>query len=474
MPTPPDERALRELEQLLEPTALWRGDDPAAQGHLHPWRGAPDGRALAVVRPGDTEQVRAVVGWARRHRTPLVPQGANTGLVGASTPPPDGGCVVVSTDRLRRPPHIDADDRIAIVDAGVRLSELDAAAAQYGLHLPIDLGADPSIGGMVATNTGGSRMLAYGDMRRRVLGLRAVLADEACSVVDELTTLRKHNTGPSYTQLVIGAGGAFGVVTEVAVELEPLPRRRAVAWIAPRDGAAIVSALTALEHHHGRSLTAYEVMSAPALEAALALPGSVPAPFRGALGEHCVLVELSGGDEVDDELLVALDALQGAGLLDDAEVPPAGSAWALRHSITEGLSRRGTVLGFDVSVPRGRLPELVVTVREELLERVPTATLADFGHWGDGGVHCNVLLPFDDPAAELGSPQRAAIRELVLGTVVDRFGGSFSAEHGVGPLNADWWRRCTSSATRARWRQLTGVVDPLGILGHPGLPYRDG
>ncbi|MFN7150098.1 MAG: FAD-binding oxidoreductase [Microthrixaceae bacterium] len=474
MSTPPDARALRELEQLLDPTALWRGDDPAAQGHLHPWRGAPDGRALAVVRPGDTEQVRAVVGWARRHRTPLVPQGANTGLVGASTPPPSGSCVVVSTDRLRRPPRIDVADRAAIVDAGVRLSELDAAAAPHGLHLPIDLGADPSIGGMVATNTGGSRMLAYGDMRRRVLGLRAVLADEARSVVDELTTLRKHNTGPSYTQLVVGTGGAFGIVTEVALELEPVPRRRAVAWLAPRGGAAILSALTTLEHHHGRSLTAFEVMSAPAIRAALALPRSAPPPFRGALGDHVVLVELSGGDDVDDELLVALDALQGLGLLDDAEVPPTGSAWSLRHSITEGLSRQGVVVGFDVSVPRGSLPELVTTVRDELVELVPTATLADFGHWGDGGVHCNVLLAVDDPAAEMGSPQRAAIRELVLGAVVDRFGGSFSAEHGVGPLNADWWRRCTPAATRLRWRQLTSVIDPVGILGHPGLPYRDG
>jgi FAD/FMN-containing dehydrogenase len=474
MSTPPEERALRELEQLLGPTAVWRGEDPAARGHLHPWRGAPDGRALAVVRPGDTEQVRAVVGWARRHRTALVPQGANTGLVGASTPPPSGSCVVVSTDRLRRPPRIDATDRTAIVDAGVRRSELDDAAATHCLHLPIDLGADPSIGGMVATNTGGSRMLAYGDMRRRVLGLRAVLADEACSVVDELTTLRKHNTGPSYTQLVIGTGGAFGIVTEVALELEPVPPRRAVAWLAPRGGAAILSALSVLEHHHRRSLTAFEVMSAAALRAALALEGSVPAPFRGALDEHLVLIELSGGDEVDDELLVALDALQARDLLVDAEVPTADAAWSLRHSITEGLARRGVVLGFDVSVPRGSLPELVATVRDQLAERLPTATLADFGHWGDGGVHCNVLIPGDDPAARPDAPERAAIRELVLGTVVDGFGGSFSAEHGIGPLNADWWRRCTPAATRERWRDLAAVADPLGVLGHPGLPYRTG
>lgn len=474
MSTPPDERALRELEQQLDPTALWRGDDLAARGHLHPWRGAPDGRALAVVRPADTDEVRAVVGWARRHRTSLVPQGANTGLVGASTPPPTGRCVVLSTDRLRRPPHIDASDRTAVVGAGVRRSELDDAAATHGLHLPIDLGADPSIGGMVATNTGGSRMLAYGDMRRRVLGLRAVLADEACSVVDELTTLRKHNTGPSYTQLVVGAGGAFGIVTEVALELEPVPARRAVAWLSPRDGAAIVSALVALERDHRHSLTAFEVMSAAALDAALALPGSAPPPFRGALGEHSVLVELSGAEGVDDELLVALDMLQRQGLIADAEVPTTDTAWALRHSITEGLSRRGVVLGFDVSVPRGLLPELITSIRRELVELEPAATLADFGHWGDGGVHCNVVLPEDAPAAEPGSPQRAAVRELVLGTVVGRFGGSYSAEHGIGPLNADWWRRCTPATTRARWRELARAVDPIGVLGHPGLPYRDG
>ena len=221
--------ALDELTATLGAAAV-RTDPDEIAGHVVPWRGDP-GDARAVVRPADTDEVRTVVGWARRHRVRLVPQGANTGLVGASTPPAGSGAVVLSLVRLHGEPVIDVADRTAVVDAGVRLSELNQAAERHGLCLPIDLAADPTLGGMAATNTGGARMLRHGDMRRAVLGVRAVLADDRCSVVDELTTLRKHNVGPSIGALLIGSGGAFCIITSVAVGLQPLPADRAWAWM---------------------------------------------------------------------------------------------------------------------------------------------------------------------------------------------------------------------------------------------------
>ena len=466
--------ALDELAALLGGGSALLRDPGDVAAHVTPWRG-PVGDAIAVARPDSTEQVRAVVGWARRHRTRLVPQGANTGLVGASTPPPGSDAVVVSLDRLRSAPVIDPVDRTAVVDAGVRLSELNAAAAPHGLSLPIDLGADPSLGGMVATNTGGARMLRHGDMRRAVLGLRAVLADDDVSVLDELTTLRKHNVGASVGQLLVGAGGAFGIVTAVAVELTPLPEERSCAWLEPRDAAAAITCLSRLEVGCAQELSAFEVLSAAALDAAVAVPAAA-GPFGARpTPPHSVLVELAGAAGTEDRLVAAADELARDGLVRDAVFQPPASAWSVRHAVTEGLAHHNTVLGFDVSVPRSRLPALVDRIAAGLAATLPRARLADFGHWGDGGVHCNVCFPHvDGEARPPDDEERGLARDLVLGLVVEEFGGSFSAEHGVGPANADWWRRTTSAGARAALRALSVAVDPLGILGHPGLPYRSG
>ncbi len=468
----PSRDALDELAGLLGDVAV-RTDPEEVAGHVVPWRGAP-GDAAAVVRPADTEQVRTVVAWARRHLVRLVPQGANTGLVGASTPPRGSDAVVLSLTRLRGVPRIDPVDRTATVGAGVHLSELNEAARPHGLCLPIDLGADPTLGGMVATNTGGARMLRHGDLRHALLGVRAVLADDGCSVVDELSTLRKHNVGPSIGQLLVGAGGAFAVVTDVAVELQPIAADRATAWLAPTDDAAIIAALSLLESRCAGELSALEVVSDVALSAAIDLPGGT-SPFGDRpLPPHSILVELEGRDDVEAHLVTALAGLADAGLLDDAVVTPADTAWALRHRITEGLSHHGTVVGFDVSVPRPSLPELVAAVRRAVAAELPRAVVADFGHWGDGGVHCNLVFPHvEGVAAPPDDDERARATRIVLGLVVDRFGGSFSAEHGIGPTNADWWRRTTSEGTRRMLLAFADAADPLDLLGHPGLPYRD-
>ena len=186
-----------------------------------------------------------------------------------------------------------------------------------------------------------------------------------------------------------------------------------------------------------------------------------------------MLVELEGAAGAEGRLAGALAALHDAGLLVDAVIMPPAAAWSVRHAVTEGLAHRATVLGFDVSVPRPALAALIDSVRAATAAALPRAVVADFGHWGDGGVHCNLCFPHaagrpDPPSDE----EREIAREVVLGLVVDRFGGSFSAEHGVGPTNADWWRRTTSAGTRSLLAAVAERADPLGILGHPGLPYR--
>ena len=465
---PPDDlpAAIDRLADELDPAAILRpGDDLDA--YERPARGT-GGPAAAVVRPADVEEVRVAIGWARRHRVHLLPQGANTGLGGASVPPPVGGRVVVlSTDRLTAGLEVHADDRAAVAPAGIRRSALDEAAAPHGLWLPIDLAADPALGGMVATNTGGARMLRHGDVRRRLLGLRVVVADDDRSVLEDLTTLRKDNTGPSVASWFVGSCGALGVITHVAVELDHLPAERAAAFVAPADGRAAIRLLAALESGLGPLLSAFEVMSAEAVRAALDTVDGLHAPFPGPVPGLVVLAEADGPEGTADVLARVV-----AGLPDDevadAVVAPPERAWAVRHAITEGLARTGVVVGFDVSVSRSEMVAFLEDARRLVHAALPRATVADFGHWGDGGVHCNLVFPADDPPTD---DERSTARELVFGCAVDDHRGSYSAEHGIGPHNADWWRRVTPAANRRAIRSLRDRFDPDRVLGHPDLPF---
>lgn len=468
---------LDELAGLLGPGAVLAAADglDAYTEPARPVPGTPAGRAAAVVRPADAGEVRTVLGWAREHRVRLLPQGANTGLVGASTPDATGGVVVLSTERLGGI-EVDPIDRTAVVGAGVRWSALDDALAPHGLWFPIDLAADPSIGGMVATNTGGARMIRHGDVRRHVLGVEAVLADDDVTVVEDLSGLRKDNTGLSLADLFVGSSGALGVITRVALDVAVRPRARATALLAAPTAGAELTVL--LERRLGEHLSALEAMSAEAVAMALREVPGLHAPFGPDLPPLTLLVEVSttadpgSAATVDPEALLvdAGAAALAGGLVSDAVVAPPEQAWALRHALTEGLRRSGVVLGFDVSMPRRELAGYRDEVRAAVAGVLPRARVADFGHWGDGGLHCNVVVPADEPPS---AEERAAVREIVYGRAVAR-GGSFSAEHGIGPLNADWWRRTTPTGARSLGRRLKAVADPLGLLGHPGLPYGDG
>lgn len=467
----PSRSQLAELVTALggdEDAVLSAGPTEGLERFSEPARGA-GGPLDVVLLPRSTDQVRTMIIWARRHLVRLLPQGANSGLVGASTPGPDGGVVVLSTDRLRGEPVIDPSDRTAVVYAGTRLSELNERLRTHGLELAIDLGADPSLGGMAATNTGGARMLRYGDMRDHVLGLEAVLADEDVSVIDELSVLRKDNTGLALSELLVGSGGALGVITRVALQLDTLPVETACAWLAPSSAHGAIQALLALEHGWGDRLSAFEVVSRDAMRIAVERVDGVRRPFGDASPpELSVLVEFVGTDSTQDALVDALAQLHGRGLIVDGVIGAPAASWAVRHAISEGLRLAGTVVGFDVSVPRSALPRFLDAVRAQVHDALPRVLLADFGHWGDGGVHCSVVVPHDDP---LSGDELDELRDLVFGLTVDEYGGSFSGEHGIGPINAAWWTRTRSDGARRLTSGIKHLCDPLDLLGHPDMPY---
>ncbi len=457
--------ALASLTGDLSPGSVLGPDDDLA-GWSRPWRGPP-GRAAFVLRPGSLEEVRTVLRWAVRHRLPLVPQGARTGLVGASVPGAAGATGVLSTERLTAPLVLHEQDRAVTAGAGVLMSSIAAACAPAGLELPIDLSADASVGGLVATNAGGCRVLRHGDVRRRVLGLQVVLADEDATVLGDLRPLRKKNDSLRLTDLVVGSAGLLGVVTAAALELSPRPTGRATAFVRP--AGSLVACADALERALGSALGALELVSATALELTVSRLDVVVNPFVGDAFADVLLVEaeVHGGADAAGVLLQALDAV--GGVVDDAVLLPVADAWALRHGVSEALSRVGEVLGLDVSVPRNALAAVREATAAVVRRSAPGAVLADFGHLGDGGLHLNVVLPRAVDSADPGTVAVAAALRHEVYALVTAHGGSFSAEHGLGPANLAWWTEHSDPAEVAALRAVKATLDPYGLLGTDDL-----
>ena len=460
---------IRDLQRLLGSAGVVESSqdlEKYERGHRY---GA--GRALAIARPGSLAELRSVVRYCFAQDLKLLAQGANTGLVGASTPDESGEQLVASLERLRGLEALDPHNRTACVRAGTRLSELNNEAGRHDLFFPIDLGSDPTLGGMVATNTGGSRLLRYGDVQRNLLGLEVVLADADATVLTDLSGLRKDNTGIDFKQLFAGTSGAFGIVSRVQVELHRLPRQTAAALVIPRSHADVPELLAMLEKEAGEFLGAFEGMSSNAMAAALAHNRRLRNPFSTPeLPEYAVLVELTStlaaaqldlSDLMAQLLVRCMEAPEP--LITDAVSGRPEDFWALRHSISDGVRAGGTVVGFDISVPRSRLPALRADLITLLSEQYPQLRICDFGHCGDGGDHFNLVWPRS--AGEYDPLIVDTVRELIYERVVRGYGGSFSAEHGVGPHNIAYYRRYASGAERALAAALKRFCDPKGLLG---------
>ena len=425
------------------------------------------GRAAMLIRPADAAGVAFALRACRALGLHVVPQGANTGLVAASTPDGSGTQVVLSLERLRAPIEINPLDRTALVGAGVRLSALNEALALHGLCFPIDLGADPSIGGMIAANTGGARLIRHGDVRRNLLGLEVVLADG--TVLDLLNRNRKNNTGIDLKQLFVGSSGALGVITRAVVEVHPLPRQSATALLVPQSPEAVPGLIGDLEAALGDFLSACEGMSRNAMACALRHRPRVRNPFQGGvLPDYAVLVELTascGSDVVD--LQAMLEDFLGPRLEDglaDAIFGRPEDLWALRHAISDSLKEDGRVIAFDIAMPRSALPAFRAAAAADLARDWPCLRVCDFGHSGDGGDHFNLVWPNDAPQP-FDPACIEPVRALIYDRVVRDHGGSFSAEHGVGPYNQAYYDRYTTPERLALSGAIKHLLDPEDRLG---------
>ena len=424
----------------------------------HDGRGAAAGRPLCAVRPNGADQVARLLALCHAHGVTAVPRGAGTGLSGGGCADDSGTQIVVLTDRMNAPPVIDPINRTAEVGAGVRLSALNAAAMAHGLFLPIDLGADPAIGGMIATNTGGARLLRHGDMRRHVLAVEAVCGDG--TVVRLGRGLWKDNSALDLKQLFIGANGTTGFITGATVALEIAPSHRVTAMLALRDARDALPLLVAAERRFGPLLTAFEGLSPHAMRAALDHVPSLRAPFPGHPDAYAVLIEASGNPLCDSAMLeealadwcepfmtgsnaAVLDAVTDGGM----------RHWAIRHAVPDGIRARGGVIACDIAMRRGAVMDGRALLIDRVARRWPDLIVHDFGHIGDGGLHFNMVRPHALGPVPVGLAE--AVRTDIFDLIVSRLGGSFSAEHGVGPRNIGHYERLTPAAVRTLSHRIT-------------------
>lgn len=467
----------RELVDALGSEAIV-GPEADRSAWSQGWRGKA-GDAAFVMRPADTEAVAGAVACCVRHDIAFVAQSGNTGLVGGSTPDASGEQAVLSLERLNRTCEIDPDNRSVRVGAGMRLSELNARLEPYGLFFPIDLGADPMVGGMVAANTGGARFLRYGDVRANTLGLTVVLPDTSGTVLRLDRSLRKDNTGPDWKQLFIGTSGAFGVVTEAVLNVEPSPCERAAALLVPRDEAAVAELVGPLETRLGNDLSAFEFMSGNAMRHALAHTPSLRNPFADeAVPDTALLVEVARpnvagdgepalGDVLEDRLGAIWSAPESP--LTDARFGPPEALWALRHALSEAVQKAGPLFAFDLAFARGDVMRFRASMRERLAADWPELEVCDFGHVGDGGIHFNLVCHDRERCRQPGYER--ALRDAVVAHAVEDFGASFSGEHAIGRTNQRDYDRYTPVTHKTLADRVTAALglDPTGAarFGHP-------
>ena len=443
--------------------------DPAEQEqYLVEGRNLYRGTSPAVLRPASVTEVAAILKLANETGTPIVPQGGNTGLVGGQIP--QGGELVLSLTRLDRIREVDAASNTMTCEAGVVLAKAQQAAADADRLFPLSLGAEGSctIGGNLSTNAGGTGALAHGVARDLVLGLEVALADGR--VLNVLNKLKKDNTGYDLRNLFIGAEGTLGIITAAVLKLFPRPRSVETAFVGVPSPRAALDLLNLVQKRTGGAATTFELMKRLAIEFAVKNgvdcrdPLDEPHPWY-------VLLELSSSQAggVRDALENALEAGIEAGLVENATVAESlaqrQSYWRLRELLPEAQKPEGGSIKHDVSVPLAHVPDFLAEADAAVEALVPGARPVPFGHLGDGNIHYNVTQPVGadrDVYLARWYEMNAAVH-----AVVKKYGGSISAEHGIGVMKRKLLPDVKDPVALDLMRALKQTLDPKGIL-NPG------
>lgn len=471
-----DEQLIAQLSSIVGERYVLTADADMA-GYLTEPRDLFHGRARCVVRPGATQEVSRVLALCNGHGVPVVPQGGNTGLVGGQIPGQGHNRpeVLLSLNRMNAIRETDTASNTMTVEAGMTLLAVQRAADEAGALFPLSLASEGSctIGGNLATNAGGTAVLAYGNARDLVNGLEVVLADGR--VLSNLSRLKKDNTGYDLKHLFMGSEGTLGIITAAVVKLYPKPRSVQTAFVGLKSPYDALALLQLAQARAGNDVKTFELMARFALDVVLNHAAGARDPLQGR-HEWYVLMELGSQIEsgLDDVLMGILEAAAGDGILEDAAVAASldqrAAFWKLREDMSEMQKFEGGSIKHDISVPVARVPEFLDAVYPAVEAFMPGARPCPFGHLGDGNIHCNISQPvgmdkqtFLDSWYEMNG---------VVHAIVQKLDGSISAEHGIGSLKRDLLPGVKDPVAMQVMHTLKQALDPGNIL-NPGKVLAD-
>lgn len=465
--TVPSEETLNRLRAIVGHSG-WTSDEDELAPHLNEWRGKYQGQTPLLLRPGSVGEVASIVATCAETRTAIVPQGGNTGLVGGQIP--FDGEVLVSLKRLRTVRNIDGDNATMTIEAGCPLAIAQDAAAAHGMLLATSLASEgtATIGGIVATNAGGTNVLRYGMTRDQVLGLEVVLPSG--EIWNGLSGLRKDNTGYDLKQLFIGAEGTLGIVTAATFKLFPSPAHTATMLCALSNVDAAIGLLRLAQARSGGQVSTFEFFARIGLEFVTAHVPDARDPFTKPHHWY-VLIEIDGNDAgaLAREAEALLTTASERKLIEDAVVAQSETQvrefWTLRERLSEVQKAEGGSIKHDVSVPISAIPVFLNEAIAAVEAACPGIRPVPFGHLGDGNIHFNLTQPKD--ANIVAYLARWEEMSRIVHDIVAKHGGSISAEHGLGVMKRDEIKRYKSDVELEMMKGIKLALDPLGIM-NPG------
>ncbi|MCZ2328462.1 FAD-binding oxidoreductase [Bartonella sp. F02] len=429
------------------------------------------GKTPLLLRPSSTLEVSSIMHLASQTRTPIVPQGGNTGLVGAQQPDESGCNVILSMERLNKIRLINPESYFVVVEAGVILHTLQEKADEIGRFFPLSLGSEGScqIGGNLSSNAGGTAVLAYGNMRELCLGLEVVLPDGR--ILNDFRFVKKDNSGYNLKDLFIGAEGTLGVITAAVLKLFPKPKGKAVAFVGLHSPTQALELFTLAQCYGGALLTGFELMGKLSLQMALNYKACVKSPFDHE-HEWYVLMNISSSRSENEALSilhVILDEALKNAVIEDAIIAQSLKQqdffWQLREDMSPAQKLAGGSIKHDIAIPISSIPDFIAEAALIVEDIVPGAQIVCFGHMGDGNLHYNVTQPVGADTAEflqLWSQMNSRIHCLAMS-----YQGTFSAEHGIGQLKKKELRTFKSPVALEVMQTIKKTFDPLGIM-NPG------
>ncbi len=470
-----DITALNQIQGLLG-SAGWKSEADAQRYYEDP-RGSYIGNPGFVVMPENTEQVSQIVRICQTNRIGIIPYGGGTGVVAGQLSLENDTRIILSLERMNRIRNISTEDFVLTAEAGCILENIHAAAEEHGMVFPLSMGSKGSctIGGNLATNAGGIQVLRHGNARDLCLGIEAVLSSG--DILHALTPLRKNNTGYDLRHLLIGSEGTLGIITAASLVIKPLDAETATAFCALTNPADAMKVFQSLRASIGDRLSGLELMSGFGVNLVTTHFSNLPNPFEQNY-DWFLLVEAGGNFGTHAELETALADLFEASLIKDAIIAASEAQrtalWALRERTPEANRLTGAFCSSDTSVPIGNIDQFITLTQQKIAAIHPDLRINTYGHIGDGNIHHNIFPPAEIPKPEflkthpgIAQEVREAINQATL-----HFGGSISAEHGIGRLKRHDLERHTDKTKLTTLRAIKQALDPNNIMNPAAMIAR--